>query len=378
MKQEPNNSIDLLLRQLGRQEEVFPSHEDAQHLDADELNSYVANALPAKTRARYTHHLADCSSCRKTVAQLSAAEGVAVVRRPAAVVGPSGWKSFLASFFSPMVLRYAVPALGVILITVVGIVVFRQNQYENETSVAQVTKTDENKAAPETPRGLTTPAATPNPEQPKEAARAEEAKRADVAAPASAPAPVTTTAEVSADAPPAPKATPAEEAEPEKKAESEANKDAAAREGKQYDTAKADEAVRKEKQQQVAGAAPATAMTPGNTAPEPRRAKMGVATGAGGVASTENAPDTRDFSSSRGRGNFMFAETRSVAGRQFRKEGDVWIDVAYSPSQSTTIVKRGTEQYRGLIADEPEIHTIAENLKSEFVVVWKGRAYRVR
>lgn len=363
MKQEPNNSIDLLLRQLGRQEEVFPSHDQAQHLDADELNSYVANALPAKTRARYMHHLAGCSSCRKMVAQLSAAEGAVVVRQPAAVVGPSGFKSFLASFFSPMVLRYAVPALGVIVITVIGIVMLRQERAG--TSIVQVTNTDRNQSVPETPR-VTTPAATPVPEQPKEATRAKEAGRIDAAP----PAPVTTAQEA---APPP---------EPEKKAATEADKDAAARDVKSDDAAKAEETARKEKQQEVISAAPATVMSPGNTAPQPRRAKLGEATGAGtgGVASVENAPKSRDFyrAGEEGRGNFAFAETRSVAGRQFRKERDVWIDVAYSANQSTTTVTRGTEQYRALIADEPEIHTIAENLKSEFVVVWKGRAYRVR
>ena len=76
MRQEPNNEIDLLLRRLGpaRRRPVAIAI-DEPHLDADELNSYVENALPPAARARYTEHLAECSSCRKLVVQLSAAQG---------------------------------------------------------------------------------------------------------------------------------------------------------------------------------------------------------------------------------------------------------------------------------------------------------------
>lgn len=374
MRPEPNNEIDLLLRQLGRQNGIPVSEIDEQHLDADELNSYVANALPAKTRARYTEHLADCSSCRKMAAQLSAAEGVMAVQQPAAVVEPSGFKSFLASLFSPMVLRYAVPALGVIVIAVVGIVMMRQRQYEREgASVAQVSNNaEQNRSASESPKTLTAPTATPIPEP---------GPLAGVMA--DAPAPVT------AEAPP-PKATPAEESERESEAEKKAAPAAeqvnAARDATQpSEVAKVDSvetAAKKEKQQDAKATAPATVMAPGNAAPEPQRARTGPGAGtAGGVATGSNAPQSRqDFRRSRSDEirALSSAETRSVAGRQFRKQGDVWIDVAWGSHQSTTVIERGTEQYRALIADEPEIHTIAENLKSEFIVIWKGRAYRVR
>jgi hypothetical protein len=197
-----------------------------------------------------------------------------------------------------------------------------------------------------------------------------------------APAPVT------ADAPP-PKATPAEEAERQPEAEKKAAPaaEAAPRDVIQtYDEAKAnkaDQAAKKEKQQEVVATAPSTVMTPSNTAPDSRPAKAAQPAGTGvGVTGVANAPKSRqDLKRSRAQetqGAFMSEETRTVAGRQFRKQGNVWLDAAYNTYQSTTIVTRGTEQYRALIADEPEIHTIAENLKSEFVVVWKGRAYRIR
>ena len=71
-------------------------------------------------------------------------------------------------------------------------------------------------------------------------------------------------------------------------------------------------------------------------------------------------------------------ETRSVAGRSFRKSAGVWIDTAYDSSKDITSVARGSEQYRALIADEPSIKTIADELDGQIVIVWKGRTYRIR
>ena len=72
------------------------------------------------------------------------------------------------------------------------------------------------------------------------------------------------------------------------------------------------------------------------------------------------------------------ADTRTVSGRRFRRQGGVWIDTAYQSSTATTIVTRGSEQFRALVADEPGIRAIAAQLPGEVVVVWKGRAYRIR
>jgi hypothetical protein len=72
------------------------------------------------------------------------------------------------------------------------------------------------------------------------------------------------------------------------------------------------------------------------------------------------------------------ADTRSVAGRRFRREHGIWIDTAYDSSRSTFSLTRGSEQYRSLVADEPAIKTIAEQLDGEIIVVWKGRAYHIQ
>jgi hypothetical protein len=86
--------------------------------------------------------------------------------------------------------------------------------------------------------------------------------------------------------------------------------------------------------------------------------------------------DTSSTASSRA--GARAAETRSVGGRQFRREGGAWVDTAYSSSRATVNIKRGSEQYRALVADEPGIGTIASQLGGEVIVVWKSRAYRIR
>src|SRR4026207_1827593 len=102
MKHETNNEIDLLLRRLGRRDGAV--REDEQHLDVDELSSYAQNALPAAARARYSQHLAECSTCRKLVTELSLSTGsAAAVAAPVGTVAGPGWlKKFLASLLSPM------------------------------------------------------------------------------------------------------------------------------------------------------------------------------------------------------------------------------------------------------------------------------------
>ena len=70
------------------------------------------------------------------------------------------------------------------------------------------------------------------------------------------------------------------------------------------------------------------------------------------------------------------AATRTVGGRQFVRRGGSWVDVAYG-SQMTTNVRRGSDQYRALVADEPGLRAVANQLGGDVIVVWKGRAYRI-
>ena len=386
MSKEAKNEIDLLLRQLGRREEAVIFEADEQHLDADELNTYVANALPPAARSRYTAHLADCSICRKIVAQLSAAQGPVAVEQAQSVPAPSFLKQFLASLFSPMVLRYAVPALGVIVIMVVGFIVVRRDRTQDIAA---------NVATPAQNPSITVQA-SPSPEptaqrgagaiqsQVNDSGKVTEAKpSADartetpsaVAPVQQAPAPLHSQT-IANEAPPPPKAVAESEENEDRRAQRETAPTAdAAKSAPAANTTKQVDALKKEPTTRVATAAGSASSRSDLRRPSKLGEYQTAAPAGAGAARARDAEAKKDESAKAK--NEAAEETRSVNGRQFRKSGDVWIDTAYS-SQRITNVTRGSEQYRALVADEPELRSFAEQIDGEFIVVWKSRAYRIR
>lgn len=405
MKQETNKEIDLLLRRLSRRDDgaARDAETDGRHLDADELSSYAQNALPATARARYTEHLADCSRCRRLATELSLALGVTTAAAPVETVpAVSGWKKFLASLFSPMVLRYAVPALGVIVVMVVGFVAMRQRP--NEASVAQLAG-----GSPTPPSvdgylsGTPAPyadqrddregrAASPNfqketiaSEQPAKKSRESEApaEAADSAGAVAAPAPVPTPSQVHGFSPGTVQSAPVQPVAP-RKADVSVEGDMAKKPPAKQEvqplarSAERQEAKDKAASDKAQANEPASAnMRPAGRVSVERVEQNKAQSEAGGVAPAGAGARTttrrRGADESRDE-----AETRSVAGRKFRKEGGIWTDTAYDSSTRTINMARGSEQFRGLVADEPAIGTIAEQLDGEVIVVWKGRAYRIR
>ncbi|HEX5874771.1 MAG TPA: zf-HC2 domain-containing protein [Pyrinomonadaceae bacterium] len=384
MKQEKNNEIDLLLRRLGRRADGGVSDPDGGHLDADELSSYAENALPPSARSRYTEHLAQCSSCRTLVVQLSSAAGV-VVAPERAMAEPSGFMKFLASLFSPLVLRYAIPALGLAVIAVIGLTVFRPDGRQ-DTDVAQRT------AVPAPPNEQSNaPAAGAAPDQRLEDAQAARSSTPDAGsvnmtkAPSPAPTavdkispPVSDTSGAAiAQAPPAPKLevqpvianTPAPSPTPaaaeinERKVEVPVQKQQV--QGQVQSARERDYAARDESRRAANEAAPATASAT-QSAP-----------GTGATARPQKSKGTFQ-SDGAGEKDRDDAETRTIAGRRFRKQGGVWVDTAYESSSETTNLTRGSERYRAVVADEPTIKIIADQLNGEIIVVWKGRPYRIR
>ena len=398
MRQETNNEIDLLLRRLGRRADSGVSDPDAGHLDADELNSYAENVLPAVARARYTEHLAECSSCRNLVVQLSSAAGVVVAPERAVVPAPSGLRNFLASLFSPLVLRYAIPALGLAVIAVIGFTVFRTDQSAgndvaqrssgpasaNEqvkapsTGYSSDSKLDDSKSAQSaTPdAGTINMSKAPAPAPP--AGEKISAPTGDANAAAAEPPPSRTEAQPVIANTPASSPTPmakATEINDRKVQELEAQK-------KEVDRLRQLEAAREPKRESAYAQSKDEARRSANEAAPPA------------AAGTQSAPagkpkeDLAKARSQRGTGTGTFhtagpgdrddAETRTVAGRRFRRQRSVWIDTAYSSSTETMDLTRGSERFRALVADEPAIKTIADQLDGEIIVVWKGRAYRIR
>ena len=370
MKRETNNEMDLLLRRLARRDDATVSNAD--HLDADELNGYAENVLPAAARARYTAHLAECSRCRELVVQLSASAGVVVAAESASITGPSGWKKFLASLFTPMVLRYAAPALGLIVVAAIGFVILRSNQPARD--VAQVTNTESPAALPSTQPEGSTQYSLNNPSPGPEGFRDKTARGLQAeSAPAQNAAPVVSSGErdlakdeaaaqpkpeqqttAANEPPPAPKvsATPAPEESPR---------------------ATETEVSKKEYREQPA-AAPASGKTLGAAEQREDKDKVARARKPAESGTATQSPGSVARRDSLG----LVGEARTVAGRRFQKQNDIWIDTAYDASKEVVTVRRGSEQYRGMVADEPALKTIADTLEGEIIVVWKGHTYRIR
>ncbi|HEY4423327.1 MAG TPA: zf-HC2 domain-containing protein [Pyrinomonadaceae bacterium] len=366
MNHETNNEMDLLLRRLGRRDDAAVPED---HLDADELSGYAENALPAAARARYTVHLAECSRCRSLVAQLSSSAGVVAATDSAAVRERSGLRKFLASLFTPMVLRYAAPALGLILVAAIGFVVLRRNQPDRY--VAQNTET----APPQQP--VVSPAAradsyadsntAPSPARVEEE-RKQKNQPAQPAPPPNMPPSVTSVdAEVSKEkavAQPKPEEQPA----------------SAANEPPPPKTAPA------ATPEQSPGAATETVRVQPVAGPEAKKElRVAQREDKDSLARAKKPADAVSATASGARGGFqadgvadMKTDTRTVAGRRFRKHSGVWVDTAYDSSKDAVTLNRGSEQYRALVADEPGIKTIADQLEGEIIVVWKGHTYRIR
>ena len=383
------------------------------HLDADEMSAYAEGALAAPARARYVAHLADCDSCRRIVTDLMLAANVAAEERGDAlstqdVLPSKSWWSVIAAFFAPPVLRYAIPALLLFGVIVVALVATRdrsepqfvaqrseEKQADGAASnpaapepSAQISSNDNAGTAnnsPNTP-GLIQPGAT------GEAPPSNQTSQTNANAVQNSPAQVTETKPTPADArnesterkqaretdelyANEPKAAPAPPAEmqpapagagkvkEEERASQKQNAQTTTEGTKSTEVAR-DKDSAGDDASLASSTAPRQDETAKGAARRSARSRPSTGTAGGRAATVED-------------GVGGSAETRSVGGRRFRRQGNAWIDTAYNSSRSTTNVARGSDQYRALAADEPGLRSIAEQLGGEVVVVWKGKAYRI-
>lgn len=424
MRPDFDKEMDSLLHRHARARGRDPFDGDAMgattdasgHLDADELAAFAESALPVDARSFYVAHLADCERCRRQVASLASAAGVEhrfekhAVARPAEAHATTRstkerLKERLADIFSPRVLRYVAPALAVILIGTVAFIVMRS--YRRAEFVAQRNDAAERIA----------PAASVNDEARDESADAEsEEQQQQQGSPADLNArPSQSTVEggsprnSSADAN-APSSGEAVTSSASRSRESEPAAMAAAKpQGlatispasppTQSDST-APAAAAPPTQERRAGPRDAAKMKDAETSPV--IASPDESSNEGRAQSEERAQPTLGMSSPRSRddaqgGNRPAARrsqpaapergeddvarstvTRTIAGHRFQHRDGAWIDVDYKSGMPTSLVRRGTEGFRSLVADMPEIGRAAEQLSDEFVIVVRGRAYRVR
>jgi hypothetical protein len=399
MNREPNKEIDILLRKLSGKPngnaaaaEGNSSASAPEHLDADELNAYAENALPASLRSRYTEHLADCNSCRKLVTQLSLSSTAAIVQAPVEESAPSRVMALLAGLFSPLVIRYAVPTMAVILVVAIAWIVVRRepvydqvakntetrtqptladqssspavDQIPNDSSAPQKGFTERHPAQPQgTPsegRAAVTSAGNKAPEESKEGEVAAKQDQPPPAAPVTVVAPSGGTGAVAQTK--AVSSVDRNELEARKKAEAEVAK------------------VQNQNQNQIQNQQERRAYEQNRSGPsEPKAVQRGVNT----QKSNESPRDTRQRAAepeaqAKDKASDDEAEVRTVGGHKFTKRGRVWVDALYNSESATTNVSRGSEQYRSLMGDEPGLRAIVEQLSGEVLVVWKSRSYRIK
>jgi hypothetical protein len=430
MESESNNQIDRLLRQQGRTGRTMPAsgngHAQASaHLDADELNAFAANAAPPLARARYVNHLADCADCRRLATDLAVAANPTLAAGAAAVsAAPASsiWQR-LTSWIKPPTLRYAGPVLAVLCVaTIMGVVLRTQygNRIINEQAPVTVTREVKNGPAAPAPTpapgtGETTVARAPHePAAPAEAPRPDSSPAdvggrtgSDVFGNKESDQPQLPSKAPEAAPPPAPPSVATKDSdEPRAKSKNAPLEERKIDAGKLADssgdelrTQRGNEDRRREAPSATsAGSGGVVAKQEQNQAPRPADAKKTTSAPAKGgpnrsrnVDQQANQQVDRESNRLDGRVTRDGADdgaaagssetspaTRSVSGRQFRRQGDTWIDTGYVRGYGTTNVKRGSEQYRALVADEPGLRTVAEQLSGEVIVVWKGRAYRFK
>lgn len=410
-----DSQMDILMRRYaGRAVEPGPGLE---HLDADEMNAFAEGVLPEATRTRYVSHLADCEDCRRLTSQLTMAAGKTVeVSLPASeTVTAKSWKEKLGHLLALPSLRYAASALVILVVVGIAFVVWRrpanrdgslvalnqpteQDRSAGKPSLATESRVERNATA--SPNSGFVAQATP---MPGVADKEANATAVSPPPPTTKAAPVTEgeTRSTLADQPAAPMvAQKAPGYAPPPPADYRADNRAreqqsiasgspgGPRRNENYEKNKLDRAAsddlakardedrsRTMSQTTVTGTKPAeAAATPSALAgtfgmnrqardlkSEPRKEA------ATGRAQSEEENKKKQESNE--------PETRSAGGRKFERRGGVWVDSKFKTSMAAKTIARGSNDFQKL---DSGLRAIAQQLGGDIIVVWKGKAYRIR
>jgi hypothetical protein len=68
-------------------------------------------------------------------------------------------------------------------------------------------------------------------------------------------------------------------------------------------------------------------------------------------------------------------ETRSVGGRKFKHQGNVWVDAKFKSSMTVKSISRRSSEFDAL---DSGLRSIAQQLGGEVIVVWKNKAYLIK
>ncbi|MGB7070552.1 MAG: zf-HC2 domain-containing protein [Pyrinomonadaceae bacterium] len=356
MELEFDKEIDALLRDADLKT-VPPDGRTmiGEHLGPDELVSFAENALPEKTRARYTQHFASCENCRRILSRLivlnseAAPDVVLSSAAPARAVANDSWYSRL--FRLPQLAA----AMGAVVLAFTGFLGFLAYQSFTGSQSEQLSKVTVSEPSRDADTSNASNAAasanTYSANIPSKAAAAANAAESNPVIPPdptleqnkpkeSRPAEIDSVIAKGVTAPPPPPAA----------AEESRSDEAASR-----PTISAESEMRID---------PATAAAPPTATPAPYAAKRDS------VQSLKKSQRARTDDSALK----TTAPVRTVAGRKFDRRDGVWYDEGYR-GQTTINVRRGTEEFWKL---DDGLRAIADGIGGTVVVLWKDRAYRIQ
>ncbi|HEY0428815.1 MAG TPA: zf-HC2 domain-containing protein [Pyrinomonadaceae bacterium] len=352
-----DKEIDAILRRARESETALAAANQAVHMDADEIAAFAENALPEASKMRFTAHLADCARCRKILSGVilpgsETKSEIALADEKATVVTAVPWYRRLFQFPN---LAYSLGALALVCGGLLAFMALQSlNSFQNADVSRVSNKTLDTRSEPmqmnanstantamsapsnTNSASVYTPSATP------QSGGAMASNSAATKAPNDAPFPAISQPQRRDEDTKVAKNNPfqVDGAEDKPQATKEENKRAEV-----AGSTKDDQNVQTEKQS-VADSTVALAA--------PKKAR-------------ESADKTKTVNSADG-------ETTSAGGKTFRRSANVWYDTAYQ-NQATTNVTRGTSEYKKL---DKDLRVIVENLGGTVVIVWKGRAYRIR
>ena len=373
-----DKEIDALLRQTAQGEAAFAAaNPKSAHLDADGISAFAENALPEKTRAAYTAHLADCDRCRKVLANViwlnaeSESETVYAAEKEI-IPAPIPWYRKLFVFPN---LAYTLGALVLIFSGIAAWTVLQNSNNLQNAEVSQVSERMPNgkgmnsEGDPVAVESYSSNAMSSNTMMSNSASMNSSSNGAAnfSAMPA---APVTmANSNVSAR----------RESDKDSKHESKA----AAPQKEPADSAKTDSPViivappppkennysaenEAEKQQPAQNSIAQQNQT--NITPDSRNAQRAPS------ATLRAENKSKKLEESRKDAQEKAVETTTVGGKTFKRTNNAWYDSVYK-GQPTINITRGTKEYKKLYSG---LRGIAENLGGTVVVVWKGKTYRIQ
>lgn len=381
-----DKEMDALLRETAQGETASANGEfkienlKSPHPDADEIAAFAENALPEKMKPSFIEHFADCGRCRRILSNVVAlnsetpAEIVRTEEIKRAVVAPIPW---YRRFFAAPSLAYA---MGALLLIFTGLIAF--TFIKNSAPDAEIAET----------REVPVNAGGGGVSSDGETREIESTAPSNSATMSNAPSvqsnAMTTTnstrAASSTNAAPLSNAAAANESNLNKgkatEDKTQNNLPIAAppapqssdnpASGANFAAPKSKESDAEEtRTRDVVSNTSDQASSNSTRAPKPSAppAKSAPAT------SRSAAPDAIAKRNARAM-ETQKTETRTIGGKNFRRDGSVWYDAAYS-GQSTTNITRGSKEFKKLDAN---LRSIADALSGTIVVIWKERAYRIQ